>query len=213
MRTKLLGLSAALALAALIGGCGSSGAKTATTSTTGAPATTTITPATTIAAVGDTTTVVDSAASTTTTPDEAEETGDAIALSDALGYDLTNDDANCIKKTVGDATVALLDENDIGALPTKVQGDLFQAMASCAKDTIVSNFVTVLPGLLDVTEDQATCVGQAYIAIYAENRKAAEQGATTFDETDADVQAYIREKLGACMPADKVDEFLSQQAG
>jgi hypothetical protein len=210
MRIKLLGLSAALALVAIAGGCGSRNGKSASTSAAPRGATTTAgattTPASPTTGSGDT-------ASTTTTPAEAEETGDAIALSSALGNDLTNDDAECIKRTVGDSTVALLDENDIGALPAKVQGDLFQAMAKCAHDTIVANFVTVLPGLLDVTEDQASCVGEAFITIYSENRKAAEQGATTFAEKDADVQSYMRDKLGTCMPADKVDEFLTQQAG
>jgi hypothetical protein len=211
MRIRVLGLATALALA----GCASSGGKTTATSagagaaTTTAAAATTATPA---AAAGPTSAATDSV-STTTTPADAQETGDAIALSDALGYDLTNDDARCIKQTVGDATVALLDENDIGALPAKVRGDLFQALAQCGHDTITQNFVTVLPGLLDVTPDQATCVGQAYISIYADNRKAAEEGATTFADIDPDVQSYIRGKLGACLPADKVDEFLSQQAG
>ncbi len=213
MRIKSLGRAAALALVVVLGGCGSSTVKSSSTSagtavTTAAPGATT----TTAAGAGTTTTTAEDA-STTTTPAEAEETGDAIALSNALGNDLTNDDAACIKQTVGDSTVALLDENDIGALPANVPGDLFQAMAKCAHDTIVENFVTVLPGLLGVTEDQASCVGEAFIAIYTENRKAAEEGAKTFDEKDADVQSYIRDKLGTCMPADKVDEFLSQQAG
>jgi hypothetical protein len=210
MRIKLLALSAAVALLAIVGGCGSSNGKSASTSAVPRAATTatvaTTTPASPTTGSSDT-------ASTTTTPAEAEETGDAIALSAALGNDLTGDDAECIKQTVGDSTVALLDENDIGALPAKVEGDLFQAMAKCAHNTIVDNLVTVLPGLLGVTEDQASCVGEAFVTIYSENRKAAEQGATTFDEKDPDVQSYIRTKLGACMPADKVDEFLTQQAG
>jgi len=210
MPIKLLGPLAALALIAILGSCGSSKANTSTTS---AGAATTATPGATATTAGPTTTVAAAEDASTTTPADAQETGDAIALSDALGYDLTNDDAACIKQTVGDATVALLDENDLGALPAKVPGDLFQALAKCAHDTIVTNFVTVLPGLLGVTEDQATCVGQAYITIYTDNRKAAEQGAKTFSEDDPDVQSYIRTKLGACLPADKVDEFLSQQAG
>jgi hypothetical protein len=217
MRMTVLGLAAALALAVpVLDGCGSGGGKASTTSA-GAGAVTTTTGAagnaetTTTAATANSTTVAD--ATTTTTPAEAQESGDTIALSAALGYDLTNDDSGCIKQAVGDTTVALLDENDIGALPAKVQGDLFQALAKCARKTIVDSFVTALPGLLDVTEDQATCVGQAYVSIYAENRTAAEQGALTFDETDPAVQAYVREKLGACLPADKVDEFLSQAAG
>jgi hypothetical protein len=134
-------------------------------------------------------------------------------LSAALGYDLNDDDSACIKQTVGDATVALLDENDLGALPVKVQGDLFQAMAKCAHDTIVNNFVTILPGLLGVTEDQASCVGQAYMTIYTENRKVAEQGTKSFADKDADVQLYIRTKVGVCLPADKVEEFVTQQPG
>jgi hypothetical protein len=211
MRINVFGLAAALLLVAIVGGCGSSNGKTTTTSTAPSAGATTTAAAT--ATTASATTASGDTASTTTTPAEAEETGDAIALSGALGNDLTNDDAECIKQTVGDSTVALLDENDIGALPAKVQGDLFQAMAKCAHDTLVANFVTVLPGLLDVTEDQASCVGDAFVTIYSENRKAAEQGATTFDEKDADVQSYIREKLGTCLPADKVDEFLSQQAG
>jgi hypothetical protein len=211
MWIKLLGLSAALALVAIVGGCGSSNGKTTTTSTAPSAGATTAAAAT--ATTASPTTASGDTASTTTTPAEAEETGDAIALSAALGNDLTSADAECIKQTVGDSTVALLDENDIGALPAKVQGDLFQAMAKCARDTLVANFVTVLPGLLDVTEDQASCVGDAFVTIYSENRKAAEQGATTFDEKDPDVQSYIRGKLGTCLPADKVDEFLSQQAG
>jgi hypothetical protein len=212
MRINLLAPAAALVLVAVVGGCGSSKGKSSTT-TAGTVVTTVAPTATgaTATTAGPTTAAED--ASTTTTPAEAEETGDAIALSNALGNDLTNDDAACIKQTVGDATVALLDENDIGALPAKVQGDLFQAMAKCAHDTLVENFVTVLPGLLGVTEDQASCVGETFVTIYTENRKAAEQGSTTFDEKDADVQMYIRDKLGGCMPADKVDEFLSQQAG
>lgn len=221
MRITVFRLAAALAMAMwVLGGCSSGGDKastpTSTTSAAGAAATTTAAASdgasTTAAATQSPTTIADVGASTTTTPADAEETGDAIALSDALGYDLTNDDAGCIKQTVGDATIALLDENDIGALPAKVQGDLFQALAQCARDTIVDSFVTSLPPLLDVTEEQATCVGQAYITMYTENRKAAEQGALTFDETDPDVQSYVRGKLGACLPADKVDEFLSQQA-
>jgi hypothetical protein len=208
MRINLLGPVTALALIAVVGGCGSSKTKSSTTSA--AAAVTTVAATATTATAAATTTADD--ASTTTTPAEAEETGDAIALSNALGNDLTND-AACIQRTVGDATVALLDENDIGALPAKVTGDLFQAMAKCAHDTLVDNFATALPGLLGVTADQGSCVGEAFITIYKENRKAAEEGAKTFDEKDADVQAYIREKLGTCLPADKVDEFLTQQTG
>jgi hypothetical protein len=212
MRITVPGLAVALALTVpVLGACGSSGGKSSTTSAVAA-ASTTAAAATTTTTDGPATTA-DEGVTTTTTPADAEATGDAIALSDALGYDLTNDDAACIKQSVGDATVALLDENDIGALTPKVQGDLFQALAKCAHDTIVMNFVTVLPGLLGVTEDEASCVGEAYIAIYTDNRKAAEQGAKTFNEADADVQSYIRTKLGTCMPADKVDEFVSQQAG
>jgi hypothetical protein len=214
MRINLLGPAAALALVAVVGGCGSSKGKTSTTSAGSVVTTVAATAApgaTATAGGGGSTTSED--ASTTTSPAEAQEAGDAIALSDALGNDLTNDDAACIKQTVGDATVALLDENDIGALPAKVQGDLFQAMAKCARNTLVRNYVTVLPGLLGVTEDQASCVGEAFVTIYTDNRKAAEQGPKTFDEKDPDVQAYIRTKLGTCLPAETVDEFLSQQAG
>jgi hypothetical protein len=215
MRITVPGLAVALALIVpVFGACGSSGGNSSTTADVAAASTTAApTAASATAATDGSTTAPDDSVTTTTTPADAQATGDAIALSDALGYDLSNDDAACIKQSVGDATVALLDENDIGALTPKVQGDLFQALAKCAHDTIVTNFVTVLPGLLGVTEDEASCVGEAYIAIYKDNRRAAEQGAKTFNDADADVRSYIRTKLSACMPADKVDEFLSQQAG
>lgn len=214
MRTAVLGLAVVVVLtASAASACGGSDKKESSPTTTSFTATTSA-PATTGASTtaADDTTTAAPADDTTTTANE-QETGDAIALGEALGYDLTNDDAACIKSTVGDSTVALLDENDIGALPAKVQGDLFQALAKCAANTIVQSFASSLPALLDVSDDQASCVGQAYVSIYTDNRKAAEEGSLTFDETDKDVQSYVRDKLGACLPADKVDEFLSEQTG
>lgn len=216
MRTAVLGLAVVVVLTApAVSACGGSDKKASSPTTTSPAGTTTATGAPTTGAGGTTTAADDTttAADDTTTTANEQDTGDAIALGEALGYDLTNDDAACIKSTVGDATVALLDENDIGALPAKVQGDLFQALAKCAANTIVQSFVSSLPTLLAVNEDQASCVGQAYVSIYTDNRKAAEQGSLTFDETDKDVQSYVRDKLAACLPADKVDEFLSEQTG
>ena len=223
MRTTVLRLAAALAVVVSVaGGCSSNkGASPGTTAAFEAAGTTTVgasaaASAGPTAASGSTTSAgapPASVAAETTTSFDAEATGDAIALGEALGYDITNDDAACIKATVGADVVALLDENDIGALPAKNQGDLFQSLAKCAAATIVQDKVTALPGLLGVSEDQATCVGQAYVSTYSENRKAAEEGARTFDELDPDVQSYIRDKLGACLPPDQVDEYLSEQAG
>jgi hypothetical protein len=187
MRIKLLGPVAALSLVAIVGGCGSSKAKTSTPS----------------AARDERHTRGDRHDRYDGGPyhrrrgrqhnhdaRRCQETGDAIALSDALGYDLTNDDA-----------AYQANSRRRNGRPSRRERPrrarrrcraIFQALAKCAHETIVTNFVTVLPGLLGVTEDQAACVGQAYITIYTDNRKAAEQGAEDFSEADPDVQSYIR---------------------